>query len=376
MKLQNANIALIYDRVNTPFGGAEQVLLALHELFPKAPLFTSVYDPDRAKWAKVFDVRSSFLQHIPFAKNHHREFVQLMPMAFERFNLDQFDLVISISSAEAKGVLTSPKQLHICYVLTPTRYLWSHVHEYTKGWLGFFKSFAFSRLRSWDFVAAHRPDVMFAISQVVTDRIQKYYHRKVEHIIYPPFTPLPKIQSEKKTQPYFLIVSRLVQYKNIETAIKVCGKEGWNLKIVGEGPEEINLKKLADQQKTNSIEFVGNVTRQTLAQLLTESTAFLLPNEEDFGIAALEALSVGTPVITLRTSGVAELIKDGKTGILLNKISQLNVREALSQAMKKRWATKSIATSVMEYNKKSFQKKFLKAVEKAWNEHQRTKSNN
>ena len=138
-QLTKPKVALVYDRVNTPFGGAENVLLALHQIYPEAPLYTSVYDPKTAPWAKVFSVRPSFLQKIPFAKRFHRLFAVLMPLAFESFDLVEFDIVISITSAEAKGVLTKPNQLHICYLLTPTRYLWSHAKEYEQhrltGWL-------------------------------------------------------------------------------------------------------------------------------------------------------------------------------------------------------------------------------------------------
>lgn len=374
MKLQNANIALVYDRVNTPFGGAENVLLALHELFPNAPLFTSVYDPHHAVWAKDFEVRPSFLQHFPFAKTHHRELVMFMPKAFESFDLSRFDLVISISSAEAKGVLTHANQLHICYLLTPTRYLWSHIDEYSQGYLGPIKSAVFNRLRSWDLQASTRPNQLFAISKVVADRAKKYYKRKVSQIIYPPFSPLPTSTSQSnETLPYFLIVSRLVAYKHIDRAIQASIQENFHLKIVGDGPELQSLQQLVNQHPNHHIEFLRNVTRTKLSDLYTQATAFLLPNEEDFGIAALEAMSVGTPVITQQTSGVAELIKHHKSGILLPDQQLASLTNAMHQAQKIDWSKKDIAHSVMEYNKESFQKKFFSAVDKAWNEHQKSK---
>src|SRR5258708_2622600 len=171
MKSTSPKVALVYDRVNTHYGGAENVLLALHQIYPSAPLYTSVYNPQTATWAKVFDVRTSFLQKFPFAKKFHRLYVALMPLAFESFDLSEFDIVISISSAEAKGVLTKPNQLHVCYLLTPTRYLWSHAEEYQKDWLtGPIRALIFNYLRWWDQSAALRPDIFIPISQLVAER--------------------------------------------------------------------------------------------------------------------------------------------------------------------------------------------------------------
>lgn len=179
-------VAIVYDRVNK-WGGAERVLLSLHEMFPKAPLYTSVYDKKNAKWAKVFpQVHTSFLQYIPFTKSNHEFLAPLMPLAFESFNFDNYDLVISVTSEFAKNIKTNSKTLHVCYCLTPTRYLWSHYEEYFQNKiLKFFTKPVISILRKWDKKAAYRPDVMFAISTEVQQRIKKYYNRESE-IIFPP----------------------------------------------------------------------------------------------------------------------------------------------------------------------------------------------
>src|SRR4030042_769573 len=187
------NIALVYDRINK-FGGAERVLLALHEVWPDAPLFSAVYDPSRAQWANVFRVKPSFLSSFPFAKRHHELYPWLTPMAFESFTFDPYDAVISVTSAEAKGILTKPTTLHICYCLTPTRYLWSGYGNYTReSTLGLPKwatggalSKSSSLLRQWDGIASSRPDYYGAISRHVEERIRKYYTKGVEQVIYPP----------------------------------------------------------------------------------------------------------------------------------------------------------------------------------------------
>jgi len=179
-------VAIVYDRVNK-WGGAERVLLALHEMFPKAPLYTSVYDKKNAKWANVFPkIYTSFLQHIPFAKSNHELFAVLMPLAFESFNFDKYDLVISVTSEFAKGIITKQSTLHVCYCLTPTRYLWSGYEDYFRNKI--FKILTKSiiiYLKEWDKMAAKRPDVMVAISSEVRNRIKKYYNRDSE-IIFPP----------------------------------------------------------------------------------------------------------------------------------------------------------------------------------------------
>ena len=184
--LQKLKIAVVYDRVNK-WGGAERVLLTLHEMFPDAPLYTSVYDERSAPWAKVFPkVYTSFLQKIPFAKSNHEYLGWLMPMVFEQFDFGEYDLVISVTSEAAKGIITRPGTMHICYLLTPTRYLWSGYEGYFKNpFLRFFSKPVINYLRAWDKIAAMRPDKIIAISTEVRRRIKKYYGRDSE-IVFPP----------------------------------------------------------------------------------------------------------------------------------------------------------------------------------------------
>lgn len=181
-------VAIVYDRVNK-WGGAERVLLTLHEMFPSAPLYTSVYNPNSAAWAKVFPkIYTSFLQNFPLAKSSHELYAVLMPLAFESFDFDKYDLVVSVTSEAAKGIITKPGTKHICYMLTPTRYLWSGYEVYFKNpILKFISKPVINYLRSWDKVAASRPDEIIAISTEVQKRIKKYYNRESK-IIFPPAT--------------------------------------------------------------------------------------------------------------------------------------------------------------------------------------------
>jgi len=271
-------VALVYDRLNK-WGGAERVLLVLHKLFPDAPLYTSVYNKKKASWADVFDIRTSFLQKIPDASSSHEILAPLMPLAFESFSFDEYDLVISLTSESAKGIITKPHTLHVCYCLTPTRYLWSGYDEYFKNpYLRYLAKPAVSYLRMWDKVAASRPDRYIAISQEVKRRIKKYYDRDSE-VIYPPvefgrstFSSL----GGNPPAPYFLIVSRLVPYKKIDIAIKVFNKLKLPLKIVGVGSEEKKLKNMSN----NNIEFLGYLTDKELVRYYSDCCALIFPGIE------------------------------------------------------------------------------------------------
>src|ERR1035437_6994117 len=273
--------ALVYDRVNK-WGGAERVLLALHKIFPEAPLYTSVLNIEKAPWAKVFDVKTSFLQNFPKASTSHEFYAPLMPIAFEGFNFDQYDLVISVTSESAKGIITNPKTLHICYCLTPTRYLWSGYNDYFRSSVfRFLSKPVVSYLRFWDKIASQRPDEYIAISSEVKKRIKKYYGRDSE-IIYPPLMLEVDSQSDLRVSgDYFLVVSRLTNfYKRVDIAIKACNQLKLPLKIVGEGADFENLNRIAGP----TVEFLGNLTDEKLSFYYKNCKALIFPGLEDFGL--------------------------------------------------------------------------------------------
>lgn len=369
-------IALVYDRVNTRYGGAEQVLVQLHHIFPDAPLYTSVYDAKKAKWAKAFQVRSSFIQKIPIFRNFHRSLVFLMPLAFETLNLRSFDIVISVTSAEAKGVLTSPDQLHICYVLTPTRYLWSHQAEYQQHWLtGGLRKFIFRYIKWWDEAAAARPDFIIPISQLIQRRTQEYYHRKTLPVIYPPVSFETGEVNESKLLPqidfpehFYLVVARLVSYKRLDLAIQACHKLNRNLVIIGEGPDKARLEKLAkNSESLAKITFLSDLSVEEVRTYYKHATAFLAPGEEDFGIATLEATLSGKPVVVFDKSGASELIKDGETGVLLHDQTVTDLTNAIKKIESTTWSKRQIQESVSGLNAVQFQSQFKKAVLQQWN---------
>lgn len=350
LRRSSMRVALVYDRINK-IGGAEQVLLAFHELYPKADWYTGFWDPLTALFSQTWRIHS-----FPLLHTHHEWFPWLMPFIFESFDLSSYDLVISIGSAEAKGIITRPGTIHLHYCLTPTRYLYSHAGEYLSNW--FYRTIALW-LRKWDLVAATRPDIMIAISTQVKNRIQKYYHRDSE-TIFPPvdtkrftmsnkhydFTTLQTLGHKYKN--YFLVVSRLVPYKKIDILIRAANLTKSHLIIIGQGSDYRKLKQLAGPTVT----LLGHVSEKDLPGYYQNCLAYLQANEEDFGISMVEAQASGKSVIAYARGGALDIVLPGKTGLLL----QSNSVESFAKAMVE-FDTMSFAPSNCRANARRFDKR-------------------
>ncbi len=362
-------VAIVYDRINK-WGGAERVLLALHKIFPDAPLYTSVYDEKKTPWAKVFpEVKTSFLQKFPFAKSNHEFLAPLMPLAFESFDFSEYDLVISVTSEAAKGIITKPATLHVCYCLTPTRYLWSGYNEYFKNpILKFVSAPIVAYLRAWDKIAAQRPDEIIAISTEVKERIKKYYNRESE-VVFPP----DDLASHRKNRllrvsrstygktsrqflldakPYYLVVSRLVPYKRVDLAVDVFNKLGKKLVIVGIGSEESKLKS----KSKKNIKFVGEANDKQLAEYYQGAKALIMPQEEDFGIVSVEAQSFGVPVIAYKKGGAQDSVIDGKTGIFFDRQNPESLVAAVKKFEKISFVVDNLYTNAQRFSFENFRK--------------------
>ncbi len=353
--------AIVYDRVNK-WGGAERVLLALHELFPEAPLFTAIYNPKTARWAEVFPkVIPSFLNKI--THTHHELLAPLMPLAFESFDFNAYDLVISVTSESAKGIITGPKTKHICYMLTPTRYLWSGQSDYFKNkFLAGISSPVVKHLKKWDKIASARPDKIIAISEEVQTRIKKYYNRDSQ-VIYPPVdtkifhpskNPVPHI-------PHYLLVSRLVSYKRVDIAIKAFNKLNLPLVIIGTGHEEKKLKKIANK----NIKFINNLTDQDLVHYYNNCAALIFPQDEDFGLVAAEAQACGTPVIAFKNGGALDIIKDEKTGLFFESQTPESLIKAVKHFEVLKFDRSIITKHAQRFSKEKFNTEFMKAINNA-----------
>ncbi|MCL5439111.1 MAG: glycosyltransferase [Patescibacteria group bacterium] len=380
-------VALVYDRVNK-WGGAERVLLALREIFPKAPLYTSVYNSKKAPWADVFKVKTSFLQKFPKASSSHEYYAALMPHAFESFDFEKYDLVISVTSEAAKGIITKPKTLHICYCLTPTRYLWSGYDEYFKNTTKFLSKPVISYLRRWDKIASKRPDRFVAISKEVQGRIKKYYGRE-SIVVYPPVTltgpvslfpcptspdalppagarrgsPALATRHFKNKNDYFLIVSRLVPYKRIDIAIKAFNKLKIPLKIVGTGILSKKMKKLAGP----TIEFLENLTDKELLSYYMGCKVLVFPGREDLGLSILEAQNFGKPVIAFKAGGALETVLNGKTGVFFYPQNEDALIKIVEKFDSLRFNPDDSIRQAQRFNMNRFKKEFTATVEKFLN---------
>ena len=353
-------VAIVYDRVNK-WGGAERVLLLLHKLFPKAPLYTSVYDPKKAPWAKVFRVKTSFLQHIPFIQSHHELFPYLMPFAFRSFSFTRYDVVISVTSEYAKGIITVGKTKHVCICLTPTRYLWSGYNEYfTNNFIRFLVSPILWLLRRWDKHISQFPDTYIAISQEVQKRIRKYY-AKDSLVVYPPVS----ISKKTKDNPllasnFFLVVSRLsrfTRYKRVDLAIKAATLLGASLLVVGSGNRK-QYRKIAGP----TVQFVGNVSDSQLALYYRHCQALIFPGYEDFGLVMVEALSFGKPVIAYAKGGALEIVTPGKTGMLFAKQTVGSLVKSLKSFQKSTYNSAICQKEAKRFSEKAFAVGIKKAL--------------
>jgi glycosyltransferase involved in cell wall biosynthesis len=286
--------------------GGEKVVEALCRLLPDADVFTLFYDPDRvSETIRGHRVRTSFLQPL---RKRYRSLLPLMPMALESFDLRGYDLIVSSESGPAKGVITSSNTRHVCYCHTPMRYLWdlypAYRNEWTEArWKRALMTPLANYLRLWDYASAARVDEFVANSENVRRRIWKTYRRE-SYVVRPPVA----VENFYWKQPedYYLIVSELVPYKRVDTAVRAFNQDGRKLRIVGDGPEYKALKRSA---KAN-VEFCGRVTDEELRELYARCCAFLMPGEEDFGITAVEALASGKPVIALARGGALEIVPE------------------------------------------------------------------
>lgn len=320
IKAPSPKIAIVHDWL-TNMGGAEPLVLQIHKLFPEAPIYTSVYDAEKMQAFKDIDVRTTDLQtRLPkFLRYKHVLWPTFRAKAFRRLDLSEFDIIISSSSAEAKSVRKTRKgQLHIAYVHTPPRYYWSHYEEFKKEFnfgplTPFIRPvipFFVKRMRKLDLESTKDIDVFIANSTVTQQRIKEYYN-KPSTVVYPPvevakFTPPPKGERHG-----YVIWGRHVPYKRFDLAIQAANQLGAQLTISGTGPDTERLKSLAGP----TVKFVGRVSDEVLVKLAHSSKAFLFPNEEDFGISAVEALAAGTPVIAYKKGGALDIVQDGETGV-------------------------------------------------------------
>ena len=355
-KLKDLKVAIVHDWI-VSLGGAERVVESVLRLFPQADLYTSVYDPRKVTLFKDKDVHTTFLQHWPLAKSKHQLFASVRPLAFESIDLKEYDLVISSSSAESKGVITGTETLHISYIHTPIRYYWSGYKEYFDNpGFGILNPIIrlvmpkmVKKLKIWDFAAAQRPDFMLANSNEVKSRIKKFYKREAQ-VINPPVDTERFRNKTTKKDDYYLVVSRLVPYKRVDLAIKACNKLQKRLIVAGKGPELKKLKSIAG----NTIEFINNPSDKKITELYAKAKGFIFSAEEDFGITPVEAMAAGVPVICFGKGGATETVIDGQTGVYHESQTTQSVIRAIEVFEKTKFSTAEIIKRANEFSEEKF----------------------
>lgn len=359
--LENLNIALVHDWL-TNMAGAEKVVFAMTKMFPKAPLFTSVYDKEKTKAFDNVDVRTSLLQNVPFSKTKREVLIPLTPFAFEQFDLSDFDIVISSTTMAAKGILTKPDTMHICYCNTPPRYLWEPEIDprADKGLFSGLRKKTAHRLRIWDRVAADRVDYFIGNSKYIADRIKKYYQRDAK-VIYPPVDiDRFKIVEPKEVKDYYLFVSRLVGYKKCDLVIDAFNDLDLPLKIIGNGPDKKNLQRKA---KSN-IEFLGFLSDAELVNYYSEAKAFVFAAEEDFGIVPVEAMASGRPVIAFGRGGATETVVEGVTGTFFKEQTKESLTATIKRFNPENYDPKQIRQRAEKFSQEIFRNELKSYIEK------------
>lgn len=361
-------IALVHDYL-VQCGGAERVLECFTEIFPEAHIYTIMHD--KKLMHGNFEnkkIHTSFLQKFPLARKKHRIFPLLMTSAIEQFDFSAYDIILSDSSSYAKGIITSPDTLHICYMHTPMRYAWDDCQKYTDdfGLPSFIKKFVpffMNYIRIWDSVSAQRVDKFIANTNFVAKRIKKYY-KKDSTVINPPVSVdrfyVEKNESERGD--YFLIVGRLIAYKRNDIVIEAFNQLGLPLKIIGRGPELKKLKKMAKE----NIEFLGRVDDKDLPKYYANCKAFIFPQEEDFGIVAIEAMAAGRPLIAYRGGDIVENMEEGKTGIFFERQTSEDVVGAIEKFSDMEFDGEYIREKSLKFNKENFKEKIVKYIEEEY----------
>lgn len=369
-------IALVHDYLNQ-YGGAERLLEAEMELWPQAPVYTSIYDQEVMNQAG-FDypqerVKPSFMQNFPFRRSFNKHYFFIYPFAFNFFDFNQYDVVVSDSSYSAKYINFKKPTVHIAYIHTPPRFLWGYDQELTSYHLNWF-DYLFAPIyklvvppiknliRRKDFDEVKKIDYLVCNSKEVQKRIAAVYKRQAA-IIYPPVDVEKFINGSEdavlKTENYFLIVSRLGGYKRFDIAIEAFNQLGYPLKIIGTGPEEDNLKKMAK----DNVQFLGRVSDTEVIRYMKNARAFIFPTEEDFGVVCVEANAAGIPVIAYGKGGALETIVDGKSGLFFQDQTAESLLEALKKFETTNFDPKVCQDQAKKFSKETFQEKLKEFVE-------------
>ncbi len=375
-------VAFVHDYL-TQYGGAERVLLEMHKLYPQAPVYTSLYRPEAfAGRFHHISVRTSFLQRIPTAARHFREMLPLYPLAFRSLDLRGYDLVISSTTSFAKAVRVPAHTLHVCYVNTPTRFLW-YPDEYagplTPALAQPLLWAATPLMKRWDFAAAQRPHFLIANSFNVARRIMECYrrHSDVLHCpvdveeLEPKKQPGAEQRGEaslpfERGEPFYLVMTRLLPYKRVELAVAACNALSANLLVVGSGPQEKRLRTLAGP----TIRFAGTVSEAQRREALQRAQAVIVSGIEDLGLVALEAAAAGTPTVAFAGGGSLETVVERETGVFFHEPSPDSLMRALQETAQLNFDSDVMRAHARRFSSDAFRAKLAAFIERYVSEFQ------
>lgn len=360
-------IAVVHDWLNQ-YGGAEQVLAALHEIYPEAPIYTSIYWPEAMpdSW-RDWDVRVNFMDRLPGIHRRHQPYLPLYALAFSRLDLSDYDLVFTNKSGFCHGVKTGPRTLHVCYCLTPTRYIWNYAdyvrEERIGGVARAVLPLFISLLKRWDYASAQMVSHFVAISKTVQERIKSFYGRD-SLIIYPPVDIDRFTADTSQPEDYFLILSRLVPYKRLDLAVETFTRQNLPLVIIGEGRDRPRLESMAGP----NVRFLGYLPNGQVAHYLSRAQALIFPGEEDFGLAPLEAQAAGRPVIAFAGGGALETVAEGETGVLFAQQTPESLIDALERFHRTHFDPANLRANAQRFSKQVFQNRLKSFVQEKWRE--------
>lgn len=348
-------VAIIHEWLELP-GGAEKVLKNILAIYPQADIFSLVdffTEENRKKYLHGKRAKTSFIQKLPFARSMFRHYLPILPFAVEQFDLGAYDLILSTSHSFAKGVLTGPDQIHVCYQYSPIRYAWDMYHTYFQEHrINRIKRFILKPvlhyIRMWDVVSSSRVDYFIAISKLIQQRIWKYYRRDAT-IIFPPVDTV-KFALEPSREDFYLTASRLVPYKKIKLVIQTFNHNGKPLVVAGAGEQLDELKKMA----SGNVRVTGYCDDDRFIKLMQKAKAFVYAAYEDFGIVAVEAMSCGTPVIAFSKGGLNETMVDGMTGVLFQEQSVSSINDAVSRFENMTFDAALISQHAEKFSEKRF----------------------
>ena len=366
---QSPRVVIVHDWL-TNKGGAENVVLALHDAFPEAPIYTSTYTPETMPAFRGLDVRTTYLQNLPKPlRKLHKFFPMLRVKAFQKLGLSEFDIIISSSSAESKQVQkTRPDQIHICYCHTPIRYYWSHYDEYRAdpgfGKLNWLVRLAMPlmipALKKSDYNAAQKVDVFIANSSEVQKRIKKYYG-KPSTVIHPP-VDVDRFEPARTRGDYYVALGRQVPYKRVDLAVAAATKLGVKLRVYGNGSEHQRLVEMAGPTVQFFADRFGDASDNAVTAALNNAKGYIFPADEDFGIVQVEALAAGAPVIAFGRGGTLDIIQDGESGVLFDRQSVDAVVNAIKRAEKITFLPGTLRRKAKRFDRSLFITKIYKIV--------------